>query len=316
MYLNILLYLEQKINSILKKIFVEKWKIFYKFKEIIFLYTMNFQKTICGVLSFLLFVPALFAAEIVEMPKDVVPQDSAYDALVDFISEGIFTGVNGEANLDNVISKQHAALFLAKVRGIQNPTFDDVAALKILTVEPKSDELLNYATWTKMLCNGFNVPNCESPDPAGWFVPGMVIATSINAIEDVKPFDFVSRRDVFRMAHMYRNIFLSKTVDEMMDNQERNLMRLRDMMLDVTITNAEIEKLLWDNIVAAEKTPDNVRVESIRHLNMALLVLFQKRQQPTNSLLQERALFFLQKAVATLPDVAGFAGDLQKIAEQ
>ena len=93
-------------------------------------------------------------------------------------------------------------------------------------------------------------------------------------------------------------------------------MRLRDMMLDINITNAEIEQLLWSNIIAAERTPDNVRVESSRNLNMALLVLLQQRQQPTNSLLQERALFFLQKAVSVLPDVAGFAGDLQKIAEQ
>ncbi len=277
---------------------------------------MNFQKTACGVLSFFLVVPSAFAAEIVDMPKDVVPQDTAYEAIVDFMSEGIFTGVNGEANLDNVISKQHAALFLAKVRGVKNPTFADVAALKILSVEPKSDELLNYATWTKMLCNGFNVPNCESPDPAGWFVPGMVIATSVNAIEDVKPFDFVSRRDVFRMAHMYRSIFFSKTMDEMMDDQELNLMRLRDMMLDVTIKNTEIEQLLWKNIIEAEKITDNMRVESIRHLNMALLVLLQKRETPTNSLLQARAQFFLDKAVQVLPDVAGFAGDLQKIAEK
>lgn len=298
------------------KIFVQQEEIFYKLKETIFFYTMNFQKTICGVFSLLIITASAFAADIVDMPKDVVPQDTAYEALVDFISEGIFTGVNGEANLDNVISKQHAALFLAKVRGIKNPTFADVAELQILSVEPKSDELLNYATWTKMLCNAFNVPNCEAADPAGWFVPGMVIATSINAIEDVKPFDFVSRRDVFRMAHIYRNVFFSKTIDERMDVQELNLMRLRDMMLDVNISDAEIETLLWKNIIAAEEIADNVRVESIRHLNMALLVLLQKRQDPTNSLLQARAQFFLEKAVEVLPDVAGFAGDLQKIAEQ
>lgn len=275
------------------------------------------SKQITGFLfSLLLVTSSVSAAEVVDVPKDVVPQDPAYEALVDFISEGIFTGVNGEANLDDVISKPHAALFLAKVLGVQNPTFTNVADLNILKVEPKADELLNYATWAKMLCNGFKVPNCDSPDPDGWFVPGMVIATSINAIEDVKPFDFVSRRDVFRMAHMYRNVFLSKTVDEMMDEQEINLMRLRDMMLDVNVSDTDIETLLWNNIMDAETIADNVRVRSIKHLNMALLVLFQQRQQPTNSLLQGRAIFFLKKAVEVLPDVAGFAGDLQKIAEQ
>lgn len=277
---------------------------------------MYYKQTTAFLLSVAFLFSTVSAAQVVDVPKDVVPQDAAYDALVDFISEGIFTGVNGEANLDNVISKQHAALFLAKVRGVKNPTFADVSSLNILSVEPKGDELVSYATWTKMLCNAFAVPNCESEDPAGWFVPGMVIATSINAIDDVKPFDFVPRRDIFRMAHLYRSVFLSKTVDEMMDEQELRLMRLRDMMLDVAIENTEIEQLIWENIIASEDIDDNPRIESIRHLNMALLVLLQKRQDPTNSLLQARATFFLEKAVDVLPDVAGFAGDLQKIAEQ
>ncbi len=278
---------------------------------------MNFKHTLCSLLVYLIATPYVSAAEIVDLPKDVVPQDSAYEALVDFISEGIFTGVNGEANLDNVILKQHSALFLAKVRGVKNPTFVDVKSLGILQTEPKAEELLNYATWTKMLCNAFDVPNCESEDAASWFVPAFVAAISINALgADVKPFDVVSRRDVFRMAHIYRKVFFSKNVDEMMNEQERNLMRLRDMMLDVNISDTEIETLLWENIIEAAEIVDNERIRSIKHLNMALLVLLQKRQQPANSLLQGRAIFFLKKAVEVLPAVEGFAADLQKIAEQ
>ncbi len=275
---------------------------------------MNY-KHIGFLLSFFFVISTSFAAQEVSLPKDVVPQDPAYEAIVDFITEGIFTGIGGEARLDDVISKQHAALFLAKVRGVKNPTFIDVSSLGILKTEPKPDELLNYATWTKMLCNGFNVPNCESKDPAGWFVPGIVIATSINALDDVKPFDFVSRRDIFRMSHIYRSVFLSKTMDEMMDEEELNLMHLRDMMLDVNVSHEEIEALLWDNILKAEKIEENDRIRSIKYLNMALLVLLQKRQQPENTLLQARAVFFLDKAVEALPDVEGFATDLRKISE-
>ena len=87
-------------------------------------------------------------------------------------------------------------------------------------------------------------------------------------------------------------------------------------IIDVNITNADIEELLWTNLTAMTKIEDNARATAIRNFNMALLVLLQKRQQPGNSLLQKRAEYFLDESVRALPDVEGFANDLRKIAQQ
>ncbi len=275
---------------------------------------MNY-KHIGFLFSFCFLVSSVFAGDLV-LPKDITPADPASEAVLELIADGILPS-GGEIRPSDVISKEHAAYFLAKVKGVENPTFEDVKEQKILSTTPDPAELLNYATLTKILCNTFDVPDCEAQDASAWFVPPFVIATGLGAVgPNDKPFDLVSRGDVFRMSVLYRKIFGAKKIDKIMDECEITLMRLRDMMLNAEVSDTEIRTLLWDNIMKAADIEQNARVDAIKHLNTVFLILLQKRSEPQNSLLQGRAEFFIKKAVEVLPGVAEFTKDLQKIAEQ
>jgi len=151
--------------------------------------------------------------------QDVTPNDPAYNAVVKYHNQGIFNGVGGEAKLDDVISKEHAALFLLKVMGEKSPNIQIVVDKGILSTIPPSNQLLDHATWIKMLSNGFKVPLGQQKEGQPWFVAPYIVAQSITAVQDEKPFDIASRRFFIRTTELYERIFATKTADELMDEQ-------------------------------------------------------------------------------------------------
>ncbi len=248
--------------------------------------------------------------------RDVVPGDIAYEAVTKYAERGIFNGIEGEARLDDVILKEHAALFLLKVLGVENPTTQLVVEKEILSSAPAPGQLLDHATWIKMLSNAFEVPLGKNSEGQPWFVAPYVVAQSITAVTEEKPFDIASRRFVVRTADIYERIFGAKNADTLMDEQELRLMRIRDLLLDPKATNDEIENLIWSNILGVDEIPMNARVGSIRNLNMAVLVLAEMRRDPNPGkklIRQKRLAYFLRNAVKALPEVKSFTTDLEKI---
>ncbi len=277
---------------------------------------MLFRK-IC-ILSALFFTSVIFAVEIQPFFRDVEVNDPAYKAVVKYTQTGIFKGINGEAKLNDFITKEHATLFLMKVMGTKNPNIYDAVNKGLLSNVPPSDQLLDHASWIKILSNAFQVPIGNEVTGQPWFVAPYVIAQGISAVRDEKPFDPASRRFVLRTTELYERIFGTKNADKTMNEQELRLMKMRDMLIDPQKSSDEIEELLWKNILSAEDVPENPRIQSIKHLNMAVLILLEMRKDPNENKKferQKRAAFFLDHATNALPDVAPFAEDLRKIGE-
>ena len=272
----------------------------------------------------LLAIPSMVFADILPLPfSDISPSDSAYKAVVKYSGQGIFHGIDGEARLDDVISKEHAALFLLKVLGEENPNMQVAVDRGLLSTVPLSGELLDHATWIKILSNAFRVPVNQLGQPAeeqSWFVAPYAVAQSIMAVKDEKPFDLASRRFFLRTTELYERIFLARTsdeiLDEILDEQERRLMKIRDMLIDSRATNNDIEDLIWQNILMAEDMPENPRLLAIKNLNMVSLILWQFRSNPDPRKVearQKRVEFFVEQANKALPAVEPFSGDLLKI---
>ncbi len=271
----------------------------------------------------LCYVGTSFATD-VQIFTDLTPQDPMWNAVVEYSNRGIFEGiptVDGKkmAKPNDVILKKHAAIFLAKVLGVKNPTMAEIVAMKLLSAPPKENEILNHATWIKMCSTAFKVPVGDPPSPETWFVAPFVIAQSVGAIKDEKPFDFATRRFALKTAFLYEKIFGVKNSDEIMNTQEKNLMKIRDKLIDINSSNVEIETLLWENIFKAEEVPANSRIQAIKHLNMASLVLLELRKNTDTtkkSILKKRVIFFCNKASEAFPDVEPFSLDLKKIGER
>ncbi len=269
------------------------------------------------------FVGTVFATDI-QIFTDLTPQDPMWEAVVEYSNRGIFEGIptsEGKrlAKPNDVILKTHAAIFLAKVLGVKNPTMEDVLAMKLLSSVPKEDEVLNHATWIKMCSTAFKVPVGESPSSETWFVAPFVIAQSVGAVKDEKPFDFATRRFALKTAFLYEQVFGVKNSDEIMNNQEKNLMKIRDKLIDINSSDAEIEILIWENIFKEEDVPANARIQAIKHLNMASLVLLEMRKGDDSAkklILKKRVEFFCDNATEAFPDVEPFSLDLKKIGEK
>lgn len=253
---------------------------------------------------------------------DVVPSHPASEAVRTFAQRGIFQGMVDDsgkrvAALENVMLKAHGGYFLAKLLGNERPSMNDVIAAGILSGVPADDEVLNYATWLTMLTKAFQVPAGDPPAPDAWFVPAIVVAQSIDAMPtEAKPFDVVSRGYVLETALKYERVFGARSADEEMDQQEQSLMWIRDKILDAGASNTEISAKIWENITAAESIPPNKRLDAIKHFNTSALILLDLRRGNSGEakeVLLNRLSFFLEKAVTVMPDVAGFASDLEAI---
>ena len=270
-------------------------------------------------LSLLITTSLAFAVEMQPFFPDVTPNDSAYKAVVKYTQQGIFSGIDGRAELNDVISKEHAAYFLVKVLGDKEPNMDKVLEKGLLSSAPDPTHLLDHATWIKMLSNAFNVPIGNPVEGQPWYVAPFVIAQGIGAVKSEKPFDFASRRFVLETAEIYERVFGAKKASTLMDEQELRLMKIRDGLINPESTNNEIEELIWSNIVTAEEIPHNARIEAIKNLNLACLILLDLRKDPDitkKSNRQMRISFFLKRAVNALPDVEPFTQDLAKIGER
>jgi len=280
------------------------------------------KKVFCFIII-LCVVETCFAAD-VQIFTDLTPQDPMWNAVVEYSNRGIFEGIptaDGKrlAKPNDVILKKHAAVFLAKVLGVKNPTIEDIVAMKLLNSAPAEDEILDYATWIKMCSTAFKVPVGKPPSPETWFVAPFVIAQSIGALKDEKPFDFATRRFALKTALLYEQIFGVKNSDEIMNNQEKNLMKIRDKLIDINSSDEEIDGLVWENIFKAEDVPENARIQAIKYLNMASLVLLEMRRgldTAKNLVLKKRVDFFCDKATEVFPDVGPFSLDLKKIGEK
>lgn len=278
---------------------------------------MLYKKIIA--LSALITTSLTFAVEMKPFFPDVTPNDSAYKAVVKYTQQGIFNGINGNAELNNVITKEHASYFLLKVLGEKEPNLDKVLERGLLSSIPEPAQLVDHATWIKMLSNAFNVPIGNHVEGQPWYVAPFVIAQGIGAVKSEKPFDYASRRFVLETAEVYERVFGAKKASTLMDEQELRLMKIRDALINPESTNDEIEELIWTNILTAEEVPHNARIESIKYLNLASLVLLDFRRDPDVSKKTSRQLrvqFFLKRAVNALPDVEPFTQDLRKIAER
>ena len=250
---------------------------------------------------------------------DITPNDPGYNATMKYYQKWAYEWIDWEAKLDDVIWKTDAALFLAKVLWATDPTPEDVAKLWILSAAPDTNDPINHATWIKMLSNAFKVPLWNTTENQPWFIAPYVVAQSITAINDEKPFDLASRRFVLTSTELYENIFATKTAVELMSQQEARLMQIRDMLLDPNADSDLIDDLLWTNIVEAEQVPPNKRINAIKNLNMALFALFDLKlhaNSPKKIRIQNRVKFFVGNAVAYLPDVEPFSEDLIKISQR
>lgn len=270
-------------------------------------------------LSVLLTTSLAFAVEMQPFFPDVTPNDSAYKAVVKYTQQGIFNGINGKAELNNVITKEHASYFLLKVLGENIPTMDMVLEKDLLSTAPPPDQLVDHASWIKMLSNAFNVPIGNPVEGQPWYVAPLVIAQGIGAIKSEKPFDYASRRFVLETAEIYERVFGTKKASTLMDEQELRLMKIRDMLINPESTNDEIEELIWTNILTAEEVPHNTRIEAIKYLNLTSLVLLDLRKDPNvtkKASRQMRIDFFLERAINALPNVEPFTQDLAKIGKR
>ena len=253
--------------------------------------------------------------------SDMTPQDPAFECAANLAERDIFVGRIDEsgkrvAEPGNVISKLNSGFFLAKLLGEKNPDKKKLLEMEIFVEIPESKVLLNHATWIKMLSNAFELPVEETEDPSSWFVAPFVIAQSVGAVADEKPFDIASRRFMLSTACKYENLFGKKNANEIMDTLEINLMKIRDNLTDAQISNTALEKLIWQNILLAEEVPENSRINSIKSFNTALLQIFAARRDPNPAQKKERQKrvdFFLKKAVDFLPETQPFAENLQKI---
>ena len=260
-----------------------------------------------------------FAVEMQPFFPDVTPNDSAYKAVVKYTQQGIFNGIDGRAELNNVITKEHATYFLLKVMGEKEPNMDKVIEKGLLSSAPDPEQLLDHATWIKVLSNAFSVPIGNPVEGQPWYVAPFVIAQGIGAVKSEKPFDFASRRFVLETTEIYERVFGAKKASTLMDEQELRLMKIRDGLINPESTNDEIEELIWTNIVTAEEVPNNARIEAIKQLNLACLILLDLRKDPDVTKKSNRQMhisFFLKRAVNALPDVEPFTQDLAKIAER
>jgi len=270
---------------------------------------------------FLLCIPSVIYAEI-QIFSDITENDPDLSAIIKFTQNGTFEGIPGPdgtklAALDNNISKINAALFLCKIFGVQEPTIENIIELKIFASPPKDDTMLDYATWSKMLSNIFQIPVVHDPNPENWYFGSYLKAQSIGAIniETQKPKDLVSRRFMLRMT----DIYLKEFIDKKMDEQEKILIKIRDDLINAEISNNEIQNSVLENIIQAESIPQipgNNRLFAIKNLNIAVLPILKIRENPEGANItknQERAQFFLKKSVSNLDIIKPFAGDLEKI---
>lgn len=257
--------------------------------------------------------------------RDVTPADPVWEAFVHYTERNMFGGMadpSGQGRLvaaDDVILKLHAALFLAKVKGVASPKPEDIVRLGILSTPPDSQELLNHATWIKMLSNAFNVPVGDPAKQGSWFVAPYIVGQTIGAVQDEKPFDFASRRFMLTTAYKYEKVFGTKTADELMAMQENRLMGVRDKLLDPAANMYETENEIWKNIIASQDIPNSGRLESIQNFNYACLIMVTMRQDKSNPGQQikrkDQVKFFLDKAETSLPATKPFADDLRRIAD-
>ncbi|GEM_PF-4123047 len=251
--------------------------------------------------------------------KDVVENHPAYKALTKYHAQGIFNGMEGQARLDDGILKQHAILFLLKALGAP-PTNNEAIARGIIKAAPESNQYLTHAEYIKMLSLAFKVPT-ESPQKPGdatqpWFVKPYVVAQSITAVKEEKPFDFATRGFVLRTTEIYERIFAATDAAALMDEQELRLMTTRDLLVDTKAAHEDIQKIIWINIIETENIPDSARLRAIKYFNMATLVLFELRREPSIDLRptwEGRLQVFLDKAVKNLPESKPFSDDLARI---
>jgi len=265
----------------------------------------------------LLAIPALSFAK----PPfyDVVENHPSYRALTKYYQRGIFKGIDGRAGLDDGILKSHATMFLLKVMGAP-ATVEEGIRRGIITTAPEPKQYITHAEFIKMLSTAFNVP-VETPTKPGetpqpWFVKPFVIAQSITAVKDEKPFDFGTRGFVLRSTEIYERLFGTKDAAAIMDEQELRLMKVRDLLVDPTAKDEDIQKLIWLNVLEAEEVPDSMRLRAIKYFNQSALVLLELRRAPAIDLKQVwlgRLQVFLDKAVENLADSRPFAEDLKKI---
>ena len=269
------------------------------------------------VLFLMLSIPALAFAK----PPfyDVVENHPSYRALTKYYQRGIFKGIDDRAGLDDGILKSHATMFLLKVLDAP-PTLEEGIKRGIISTAPDPKQYITHAEYVKMISTAFNVPvdmptkPGEAPQP--WFVKPFIIAQSITAVRDEKPFDFATRGFVLRSTEIYERLFGTKDAAAIMDEQELRLMKVRDFLVDPTADNQNIQKLIWMNILEAEEVPDSMRLRAIKYFNQASLVLLELRRTPAidmKNVWTGRLKVFLDKAVEHLPESQPFAEDFKKI---
>lgn len=277
------------------------------------------MKNLFAIITVLMLSFIIVNADSKTLFSDVTPNDEAFNALVKYHEKAIFNGINWEARLDDVISKLNASIFLAKLLGKVDPTVQDIIDMEILSKKPTEGELLNNATWIKMLSSAFDVPLWKTDANQPWFVAPYVVAQSIMAVSDEKPFDISSRRFLLKTSEIYERVFTLKTAMEIMDEQENRLMKIRDLLINPESNYNTMDKLLWENFIQESQAPDSSRMQSIKYLNMALLSLLDMHRDPNVSkkmIRQSRVKFFINQANNVLPEVKPFSEDLLKISQK
>jgi len=269
---------------------------------------MKFEKII--------FVLCFLPVQIFAFFADVQPDDPDLSLIVKYEQQNCLRGEineNGEkiVNLKNLVTKKEACLNFACALGVENPSIEDVQKMEICG--ELSDENLDFAIIAKIATNALKIPTEKTEI---WYEGPMKIATEIGAIDEKNlPKNSVTRREMIKIIDTFLKNF-RKTNDEKIGEQEKNLMKMRDFLVDEKTKNDEIEILLLENLIGAEKIESSEKFSAIQNLNSTIGQILQIRKNPNSKLNERRrelAQIFLQNSIENFPDVAPFSSDLEAI---
>ncbi|HEY5714294.1 MAG TPA: hypothetical protein VIT68_03000 [Candidatus Gracilibacteria bacterium] len=274
------------------------------------------MKKIITLLLLLLLIPLVQADEGLVF-SDMTSSDPDYELVTNFNKRGLFSGINGEANLDAPLMKAHGVMLAMKLVD-KEPDLALAQKMGLISAIPTADQSLSKAEWMVILSRAFKIPLEVQPGQA-WYDPAFKLGQNLKVLtQEDDPYSPVDRRLALRSAYKFESVFKVQIQQGIVVKVEEDLMNIRNGLLDPAKTAIEAEKDIWGSIIKLKDVDPAIvpvaRLEALRAYQMALLILHQMRFSPSSELLPLRQTWIaaqLKKAVQYLPPSEGFGADLR-----
>jgi len=266
-----------------------------------------------------IFITQNIALANITLFTDLNAEHPDFDIIIDLAQRGVFTGVDGKADLGSPIFKDHAILMLMKLQGL-SPDINQALAAGWITEIPKAGTILSKAEWSVILTRAFNT-NIETIPGDQWFQGAYDAAITLNAFTPIDiPNQSVNRGFALRSASVFEQALKVKLEQILIVEVEQALMTIRNNFLDENYTSIELETDIWDSIQKINtiigSQGESLRVKAIEDYLMVFVIMLHQRNtsEPTAlTLRNNRITFFINEGVRQLPASIGFANDLRQM---